>query len=155
MPIFRQEIDKVADEKKLSALLMPWELGDYGIFDVALVAVLLTGYTTGRCSFEAGSPYIDTSHVIWLCTSNIGHEWVFRHNSTREHPDKPMSRDEYVDLMALLRPMASEVLGVRVLPFSRSSKFRLTLSLGTSIVAGDYRTAVYTVHPEREDGYCQ
>ncbi|KAI0929343.1 hypothetical protein AcV5_006638 [Taiwanofungus camphoratus] len=89
------EIEKTDDEKVLSSLLMPWELG--------------------RCSFEAGHRHVDVSHVIWLGTSNIGHDLVFEHQSGRSNPDMPMSREEYVDLMGLSRPRVSERLGPSLL----------------------------------------
>lgn len=38
---------------------------------------------------------------------------VFEHQESRTSPDEQMSRDEYVDLMKLLRPKVSERLGVR------------------------------------------
>lgn len=63
-------------------------------------------------SFEAGHRHVDCSKVIWLGTSNIGHDMVFEHQASRTCPDEQMSRDEYVDLMKLLRPKVSERLGV-------------------------------------------
>ncbi|KAL6300184.1 P-loop containing nucleoside triphosphate hydrolase protein [Sparassis latifolia] len=98
------EIEKTEDEKFLSSLLMPWELG--------------------RCSFEAGRRHVDVSRVIWLGTSNIGHDLVFEHHADRTNPDVQLSREEYVDLMAMLRPCVSQRLGsslssriTTVLPF--------------------------------------
>lgn len=88
-----QEIEKVEDQKYLSSLLMPWELG--------------------RCSFGAGQRHVDVSKVIWLGTSNIGHDLVFEHQTQRVEPEAAMTREEYVDLMGLLRPQVSERLGVR------------------------------------------
>lgn len=85
------EIEKTEDEKYLSSLLMPWELG--------------------RCSFDASQRHIDVSRVVWLGTSNIGHDLVFEHQETRREPDLQMSRDEYVDLMTMLRPHVSARLG--------------------------------------------
>ncbi|PPQ84066.1 hypothetical protein CVT25_003669 [Psilocybe cyanescens] len=90
------EIEKTADQTALWSLLMPWELG--------------------RCSFEAGSRHVDVRNVIWLGTSNIGHDLVFQHREARKNPDsESMSREEYVELMALLRPRVSERLGASVL----------------------------------------
>ena len=81
---------------------MPWELG--------------------RCLFEAGNRHIDVHNVVWLGTSNIGHDLVFKHHESRAHPDKLMAhpdklmaREEYVELMGLLRPLVSERLGVSTL----------------------------------------
>ncbi|KAJ3576879.1 hypothetical protein NP233_g128 [Leucocoprinus birnbaumii] len=88
------EIEKT-DEKTLWSLLMPWELG--------------------RCLFEAGSRQIDVRNVVWLGTSNIGHDLVFKHHESRARPDELMGREEYVELMSLLRPLVSERLGASVL----------------------------------------
>jgi len=71
---------------------MPWELG--------------------RCAFEASSRHVDVRNVIWLGTSNIGHDLVFQHLETRNNPEQLMTREEYVKLMALLRPKVSKQLGV-------------------------------------------
>ena len=68
---------------------------------------------SGRCSFEAGHRHVDVSKVIWLGTSNIGHDLVFEHQDHRPAPETQLSREEYIDLMALLRPRVSERLGVR------------------------------------------
>ncbi|KZT69829.1 hypothetical protein DAEQUDRAFT_765150 [Daedalea quercina L-15889] len=89
------EIEKTPNEKVLSSLLMPWELG--------------------RCSFEAGHRHVDVSQVIWLGTSNIGHDLVFEHQENRQDPEAPMSREDYVDLMGLLRPRVSQRLGASLL----------------------------------------
>ena len=92
-----KEIEKTEDPKTLWSLLMPWELG--------------------RCAFEAGTRHVDVKNVVWLGTSNIGHDLVFQHRDSRKNPEEPMSREQYVELMALLRPKVSERLGVSVLPF--------------------------------------
>jgi len=89
------EIEKVEDQKYLSSLLMPWELG--------------------RCSFGAGQRHVDVSKVIWLGTSNIGHDLVFEHQSQRVAPEAAMTREEYVDLMGMLRPQVSDRLGPSLL----------------------------------------
>ncbi|KAH9928488.1 P-loop containing nucleoside triphosphate hydrolase protein [Epithele typhae] len=89
------EIEKTHDEKILSSLLMPWEYG--------------------RCSFEAGYRHVDVSKVIWLGTSNIGHDLVFEHQDGRPAPSTQLSREEYVDLMGLLRPRVSIRLGPSLL----------------------------------------
>ena len=86
-----QEIEKT-EEKALWSLLMPWELG--------------------RCAFEASSRHIDVRNVIWLGTSNIGHDLVFQHLETRKNPEQLMTREEYINLMSLLRPKVSRQLGV-------------------------------------------
>ncbi|KAI0086374.1 P-loop containing nucleoside triphosphate hydrolase protein [Irpex rosettiformis] len=89
------EIEKTENDTILSSLLMPWELG--------------------RCSFEAGHRHVNVSKVIWLGTSNIGHDLVFEHQSSRIAPAEPMTRDEYVDLMGILRPVVSDRLGPSLL----------------------------------------
>ena len=86
-----QEIEKTK-ENALWSLLMPWELG--------------------RCAFEASKRHVDVRNVIWLGTSNIGHDLVFQHQETRSNPEQLMSREEYINLMALLRPKISKQLGV-------------------------------------------
>ncbi|RXW14370.1 hypothetical protein EST38_g11489, partial [Candolleomyces aberdarensis] len=78
------EIEKVDNEKVLWSLLMPWE--------------------HGRCSFEAKSRHVDVRNVIWLCTSNIGQDLIFDHWTAREKPLEMLSRQEFLDLVALLRP---------------------------------------------------
>ncbi|KAL1691334.1 hypothetical protein GGG16DRAFT_91446 [Schizophyllum commune] len=85
------EIEKVQDEKTLWSLLMPWELG--------------------RCSFDAGGRTVDTRNVVWIGTSNLGHDLVFEHHDARDNTQKTMSREEYMALMALLRPRISDRLG--------------------------------------------
>jgi len=75
---------------------MPWELG--------------------RCAFEANGRHIDVRNVVWLGTSNVGHGLVFEHHEARAQPDEIMSKEEYVELMGLLRPRVSERLGVRFPP---------------------------------------
>ncbi|KIJ69195.1 hypothetical protein HYDPIDRAFT_80407 [Hydnomerulius pinastri MD-312] len=89
------EIEKVEDQKALWSLLMPWELG--------------------RCSLEAGTRHIDVRKVIWLGTSNIGHELVFEHHQDRAEPDKQMTREEYLKLTDILRPRVSNCLGASLL----------------------------------------
>lgn len=94
------EIEKTEDEKTLWSLLMPWELG--------------------RCTFEATSRHVDVRNVIWLGTSNVGHDLVLRFEKERADREKKegkreeemLSREEYVKLMKLLRPKVSEKLGV-------------------------------------------
>ncbi|KAK0212817.1 P-loop containing nucleoside triphosphate hydrolase protein [Desarmillaria ectypa] len=89
------EIEKTQDPSVLWSLLLPWELG--------------------RCSFEANTMNIDVHNTIWLGTSNIGQELVFEYHESLKHPEKVMSREEYVKLMSLLRPRVSERLGSSIL----------------------------------------
>ncbi|KAF6763742.1 hypothetical protein DFP72DRAFT_986545 [Ephemerocybe angulata] len=89
------EIEKVDNEKVLWSLLMPWE--------------------SGRCSFEAKSRHVDVRNVIWLCTSNIGQGLIFDHWNARENPSEMLTRPEFLELVALLRPRVSERLGASVL----------------------------------------
>ncbi|KAJ7193846.1 hypothetical protein GGX14DRAFT_587860 [Mycena pura] len=88
------EIEKV-DEKTLWSLLMPWE--------------------SGRCSLEANSRHIDVRNVIWLGTSNVGHEVISEHHDSRALPDELMSREEYVELMRLVRVPVSNHMGPSIL----------------------------------------
>ena len=71
---------------------MPWELG--------------------RCSIEAGNRHVDVRNVVWLGTSNIGHDMILKYQDTRECPEESASQQEYTELMGLLRPKVSEHLGV-------------------------------------------
>ncbi|KAG6849541.1 hypothetical protein H0H93_007629 [Arthromyces matolae] len=89
------EIEKTHGESPLWALLMPWE--------------------HGRCTFEANGRLVDVRNVIWLGTSNIGHDLVFEHHHARLNPDELMTKSEYAELMALLRPRVSERLGASML----------------------------------------
>lgn len=89
------EIEKTEEQKALWSLLMPWELG--------------------RCTLEAGKRHVDVRNVIWLGTSNIGHELVFDHHRNRPEPDKQMTREEYFQLMEMLRPRVSDCLGASLL----------------------------------------
>ncbi|KAI0784401.1 P-loop containing nucleoside triphosphate hydrolase protein [Abortiporus biennis] len=124
------EIEKVEDEKYLSSLLMPWELG--------------------RCSFEAGHRHVDVSKVIWLGTSNIGHDLVFKHQASRPDPESQMTREEYVDLMALLRPEVSGHLGPSLLsrvttvlpfvPFTQEEKMAIAAEALYSLAGDDARS---------------
>ncbi|KAG7446255.1 P-loop containing nucleoside triphosphate hydrolase protein [Guyanagaster necrorhizus] len=89
------EIEKTQDPSVLWSLLLPWELG--------------------RCSFEANTMNIDVHNTIWLGTSNIGQDLVFEYHESLEHPNKVMSREEYVKLMSLLRPRVSRRLSPSIL----------------------------------------
>lgn len=89
------EIEKTQDPSVLWSLLLPWELG--------------------RCSFEANTMNIDVHNTVWLGTSNIGQDLVFEYHGSLKHPDKVMSREEYVKLMSLMRPRVSERLGSSIL----------------------------------------
>ncbi|KAG6900667.1 hypothetical protein C0993_005900 [Termitomyces sp. T159_Od127] len=89
------EIEKTHGESPLWALLMPWE--------------------HGRCTFEANGRLVDTRNVIWLGTSNIGQDLVFEHHDARALPHEQMSKGEYTELMAILRPRVSERLGASML----------------------------------------
>lgn len=72
---------------------------------------------------ESGGRYVNVKNVVWLGTSNIGTELVFEHDAARATRDQILSREEYVELMGLLRPQVSERLGVsEVSQFTRLSK---------------------------------
>ena len=73
---------------------------------------------SGRCPLGGGKRHVDVRNVIWLGTSNVGHELVFDYNASRGHSQQPLSREEYVELMGLLRPRISERLGVRITHFA-------------------------------------
>ena len=79
------------------------------------IAHIYASSLAGRCSFEAGYRHVDVSKVIWLGTSNIGHDLVFEHQDSRPAPATQLSREEYVDLMGLLRPRVSDRLGVSLI----------------------------------------
>ncbi|EIN07081.1 P-loop containing nucleoside triphosphate hydrolase protein [Punctularia strigosozonata HHB-11173 SS5] len=93
--VLLDEIEKTQDDKALWALHMPWEMG--------------------RCAFEAGRRHVDVRNVIWLATSNIGQELIFEHHSSRREQEFSMTREEYLDLMASLRPQVSGRLGTSLL----------------------------------------
>ncbi|KIM86341.1 hypothetical protein PILCRDRAFT_816275 [Piloderma croceum F 1598] len=110
------EIEKTEDEKALWSLLMPWELG--------------------RCSVEAGKRHIDVRNVIWLGTSNVGEDLVFDYDASRHNPETATTREEYIELISLLRPRVSARLGASLLsrvttvlpfvPFSQDEKMAIT-----------------------------
>ncbi|KAH9180428.1 hypothetical protein EDB89DRAFT_2110547 [Lactarius sanguifluus] len=96
------EIEKVEEPRVLYSLLMPWEIG--------------------RCSPKTGHRPIDVRQVVWLGTSNIGHDLVFEFCETSLGAG--VSHEEYLELMQLLRPQISRCLGASlssrvtaVLPF--------------------------------------
>ena len=63
---------------------MPWELG--------------------RCSLKAGDRHVDVRNVVWIGTSNVGHDLVFEFEPVSRGSDGSMSRADYVKLTDLLRP---------------------------------------------------
>lgn len=71
---------------------MPWELG--------------------RCSLKAGDRHVDVRNVVWIGTSNVGHDLVFEFEPAACGADGSMSRADYLKLTDLLRPKVSERLGV-------------------------------------------
>ncbi|KIO16319.1 hypothetical protein M407DRAFT_232615, partial [Tulasnella calospora MUT 4182] len=98
--VILEEIEKVADKSASNTLLMPWELGKLN--------------TTAR--------QYDTSHVIWISTSNAGEDIVF--DFERDRGDRPCDRKEYLDLATRIRRKLIESLGASlvsrittVLPF--------------------------------------
>lgn len=139
------EIEKVEDPKALYSLLMPWELG--------------------RCSLEVGKRHVDLTKVIWLGTSNIGHNLVFEHQDSRPDPSKPVTREEYRELMELSRPHVSQCLGASLLsrvttvlpfiPFTVEEKmaiaaeavYSLTSNAGKSLSPQDVEAIVIKVLP--------
>lgn len=87
---------------------MPWELGKSV---VGLNAPFPNVGGLGRCSLPAEHRQIDVRRVIWLGTSNIGHDLVFK--CYGPSPGKTVTREEYLELAQLLRPGISHSLGVR------------------------------------------
>lgn len=73
---------------------------------------MLQLFALGRCSLEAGKRHVDVRSVIWLGTSNIGHNLVLEYYDSRLDPSKPLTREEYRELMDLSRPHVSQCLGV-------------------------------------------
>lgn len=94
--------------KILWSLLVPWE---FGMHLFPSLPETLT-YFVGRCSFEGNSLNIDVSNVIWLATSNIGHDLVPQFFAERSIVDRSVSRDEYVEVMKRVRPVVSDLIGV-------------------------------------------
>ncbi|KIM79757.1 hypothetical protein PILCRDRAFT_98157 [Piloderma croceum F 1598] len=111
-----KEIEKTEDEKALWSLLMPWELG--------------------RCSVKTGKRHIDVRNVIWLGTSNVGEDLVFDYDASRHNPETATTREEYIELISLLRPRVSAQSGASLLsrvttvlpfvPFSRDENMAIT-----------------------------
>jgi len=120
-----QEIEKTAEKQVLHSLLMPWELGKLPASPV--------------------NPVINTSEVIWVCTSNSGEELVFEfshHNGV----NKPSSREQYKKLMSRMRARLADELGVRG-PSSPINPFNLTFyAPGTDCVSRARRTSIPTFH---------
>lgn len=85
------------------SLLMPWELGKSV---ASFEHIFPNAGGSGRCSLPAELRQIDVRQVIWLGTSNIGHDLVLESG-------KNITREEYLELVQLLRPGISHSLGVR------------------------------------------
>lgn len=62
---------------------------------------------------ESSDRQLNVQNVIWLGTSNIGNDLIFQFQESRRQPEEVMSREEYLEVMGLLRPKVSERLGVR------------------------------------------
>jgi len=105
-----QEIEKVSEPKVLYSLLMPWELGRNPA-TLNCCPLLLTSSVLGCCSLLADRRHIDVRQVIWLGTSNIGHELIFEFCGSLSGTN--VTREEYLKLAQLLRPCVSQGLGVR------------------------------------------
>jgi hypothetical protein len=108
-----QEIEKVEEPKFLHSLLMPWELGKSIV--VLNPLLVLTVAIVGRYSPQAGHRHVDVRQVVWLCTSNIGHDLVFEFCDALS--GRTFSHDDYQELVRLLRPKISQSLGVRETSF--------------------------------------
>jgi len=109
-----QEIEKVTDPSVLYSLLMPWELGK-SVAALNFCSLFLTSAVPGYCSPLVDRHRIDVRQVIWLGTSNIGHELIFEF--CRSLPGTNVTREEYRELAQLLRPIVSQGLGVCKVPF--------------------------------------
>lgn len=107
----------------------------------------------GRCTLEAGKRHVDVRNVIWLGTSNIGHELVFDHHRNRPEPDEQMTREEYLQLMEMLRPRVSDCLGV--CPVAAGCVLRLlSILAGITVVSSYHCPSLHTVHSGREESHC-
>jgi ATP-dependent Clp protease ATP-binding subunit ClpA len=53
--------------------------------------------------------------VIWVGTSNIGQDIILSYHEARERKTEMMTREEYVELMGIVRPRLSDQLGASVL----------------------------------------
>lgn len=129
-----QEIEKTGDERILWSLYMPWELG--------------------RCALESSGRHVDVRNVIWLGTSNIGHDIIFQHQESRNNPEEMMSREEYLEIMGLLRPKVSERLGVCNVPLSYADgRVDLTCHLSAFCIIKSHNSHSFrTFHVSREKG---
>ena len=116
-----QDIDKT-DEQHLWSLLAPWELGMSLLLSLKEVFDAINNHCLGRCPVESGKRHIDVRKVIWMATSNLGQEIVFEYDDSRDEPGNDMARDEYLELMAVLRPCVTEKLGVSHSSFIVSSR---------------------------------
>lgn len=100
----------MSEPKVLYSLLMPWELGRSPA-TLNCCPLLLTSSVLGCCSLLADRRHIDVRQVIWLGTSNIGHELIFEFCGSLSGTN--VTREEYLKLAQLLRPCVSQGLGVR------------------------------------------
>ncbi|ETW86210.1 hypothetical protein HETIRDRAFT_438656 [Heterobasidion irregulare TC 32-1] len=97
------EIEKVQDPKVHYSLLPAFE---------------------GRYFLHGPNRLVDMRNVVWLGTSNLGDQYVFEYQSTLSNPTAAMSREEYLDLIGLMRTKVTDQLGggligrcTAVLPF--------------------------------------
>jgi hypothetical protein len=85
---------------------MPWELG--------------------KLPAASSHEIIDTSKVIWVCTSNAGEEHVFEFSHAKD-VNTPSTRSEYAKLMVRMRGRLADELGVSyttmILPFPVDQPF--------------------------------
>ncbi len=56
---------------------------------------------------------INTSQVIWVCTSNAGEELVFEFHHAKAMTAK-LAREEYLKLMARIRSRLADRIGVSI-----------------------------------------
>ncbi|KAI6036404.1 hypothetical protein BKA83DRAFT_669940 [Pisolithus microcarpus] len=95
-------------EEPSSYTLAEFLLANEGKRCVVVLDVRNINYSR-RCSLGAGARHVDVHNVIWLGTSNIGHELVFEHHQNRPEQDEPLTA------RGSLRPRVSEYLGASLL----------------------------------------
>ncbi|KAF9518501.1 hypothetical protein BS47DRAFT_1482562 [Hydnum rufescens UP504] len=91
--VILEEIEKTAEKQALHTLLMPWELG--------------------KLPAASSHEVIETSKVIWVCTSNAGEEHVFEFSHSKDI-NTPSTRNEYAKLMVRMRGRLADELGASI-----------------------------------------
>lgn len=86
---------------------------------------------SGRCSLPGDHRQIDVRQVIWLGTSNIGHDLVLEFCGSSSGTN--ITKEDYLELAQLLRPGISHSLGVRNIVSSTCDTRSLTLNFKASL----------------------